>query len=128
MRQFVDRFVEAVKRNEPQVSTSSRQNEVVQEFFKKIHKYVLGSASIRAYAERAQSLLAEPEAEMGKQACEEAEKLHEAVMIMVESYVTRNVYDCVFPAIMGEFEEQVYKRFLSDQTPDNCCNFTRKKK
>lgn len=35
-----------------------------------------------------------------------SEKLYEAIMIMVESFVTNSIYDYVFPVIMNEFEDQ----------------------
>lgn len=58
MRQFVEKFVDAFyKRHVPMSKDelsvqNTKQSEVVQEFYKKIYKYVLTSASIRAYLER----------------------------------------------------------------------------
>lgn len=37
---------------------------------------------------------------------EYGDKLYEAVMIMVESFINSNLYDYVFPSIMSEYEEQ----------------------
>lgn len=110
MRQFTERFIDALRRDDQLILNSSKQNEIVQEFFKKIHKYVLGSASIKAYLDKSalyqQNNPDDGKGAMEKQPGEDAEKLNEAIMIMVESHVTNSIYDYVFPAIMGEFEEQ----------------------
>lgn len=105
MRQFIEKFIDALKRSEKLILNSIKQNEIVQEFFKKIHKYILSSASIKAYLDKSAALEQNDDG-AEKQPGEDAEKLYEGIMIMVESYVTNNIYDYVFPAIMSEFEEQ----------------------
>ena len=107
MRQFIEKFINALKRSEKLILNSIKQNEIVQEFFKKIHKYILSSASIKAYLDKS-AMLQQSQAisETEKQPGEDADKLYEGIMIMVESFVTNSIYDYVFPAIMGEFEEQ----------------------
>lgn len=58
MRQFADKFIDAfykrpVPMSKDELSAqNTKQSEVVQEFYKKINKYILTSASIRAYLER----------------------------------------------------------------------------
>lgn len=107
MKQFIEKYIDALKRNDK----LTKQNEIVQDFFKKIYKYISSSASIKAYLDKSAQLQANQNTnESGdfaqKQPGEDAEKLNEAIMIMVESYVTNNIYDYVFPTIMSEFEEQ----------------------
>lgn len=108
MKQFIEKFTDALKRNEKLTMNSIKQNEVVQEFFKKIYKYIQGSASIKVYLEKSaihqqnNSSSSSDQIQPG----DDADKLHEGIMIMVESQVTNKLYDYVFPAIMSEFEEQ----------------------
>lgn len=58
MKQFVDKFLDAfykrpIPMSKDELSAqNTKQSEVVQEFYKKINKYILTSASIRAYLER----------------------------------------------------------------------------
>ena len=58
MRQFADKFIDAfykrpVPMSKDELSAqNTKQSEVVQEFYKKINKYIFTSASIRAYLER----------------------------------------------------------------------------
>lgn len=108
MRQFLEKFIDAIKRNDKLVMNSMKQNEIVQDFFKKIHKYILSNASIKAYLEKAALQQEKQNAEEStqKQPGEDAEKLNEGIMIMVESHVTNYIYDYVFPVIMSEFEDQ----------------------
>lgn len=160
MKQFVEKFLDAFYKRAPASNRdaaelsaqNTKQSEVVQEFYKKIQKYIHTSASIRAYLERLnhiknlhphpQHSSSQPEMQtyefMGgsssgggggggyvpyqeattlaqlshhlrssSNATEDyGEKLYEAIMIMVESYVNASLYDHVFPAIMSEYEEQ----------------------
>lgn len=58
MKQFIEKFVDAfykrpVPMSKDELSAqNTKQSEVVQEFYKKIYKYILTSASIRAYLDR----------------------------------------------------------------------------
>ena len=111
MKQFVDKFVEALKRNEQLISNSNKQNEVVQEFFKKVYKIILTSGSIKAYLDKCSQIKSNQESSQSdqqqqQQQGDDGERLNEAIMIWIESYVTNNIYDYVFPTIMSEFEEQ----------------------
>lgn len=134
MKQFLDQFVELTKRINPsELGTtlgfsSNKQFEMVQEFFKKIYKYIQTSASIRTYLDKLNMItnhdsstnlsllnasLNESNVSLQQQSAsmnvDEAERLYEAIMIMVESYICKNVYDLVFPLIMSEFEENDMK-------------------
>ncbi len=108
MKQFVEKFLEALKRDDQLVSNSNKQNEIVQEFFKKIYKYIATSGSLKSYIERSAQVRAHNSNDHSEnqQQVDESQKLNEAIMILVESYVTNNIYDHVFPIIMSEFEEQ----------------------
>lgn len=110
IKQFIEKFIDALKRNEKLTMNSIKQNEVVQEFFKKIYKYIQGSASIKVYLEKSallhQNSKEQASGDYQMQPGDDAEKLHEGIMIMVESHVTNKLYDYVFPAIMSEFEEE----------------------
>ena len=64
LRQFVEKFLEAFKIQQQQRSDkeklqadNSKQSEVVQEFFKKMHKYVLTSASVKSHLERLNTVI-----------------------------------------------------------------------
>jgi hypothetical protein len=134
MKQFLDQFVELTKRINPNELgatlgfSSNKQFEMVQEFFKKIYKYIQTSASIRTYLDKLNMItnhdsstnlsllnasLNESNVSLQQQSAsmnvDEAERLYEAIMIMVESYICKNVYDLVFPLIMSEFEENDMK-------------------
>lgn len=58
MKQFVDKFVDTfykrpVPMSKDELSAqNTKQSEVIQDFYKKIYKYILTSASIRAYLDR----------------------------------------------------------------------------
>ena len=58
LKQFVDKFLEAFKQQQrsagkdKQSNDNMKQSDVVQEFFKKIYKYVLTSASIKSHLEK----------------------------------------------------------------------------
>lgn len=129
MRQFVDKFLDAFKRKDQLMMNSNKQFEIVQEFFKKIYKYIQTSASIKSYLERlnainlsntlnnsndsaSSSFSVNSTADANNismqqlQNSDDADKLYEAIMIMVESFINNNIYDYVFPSIMSEFEEQ----------------------
>jgi hypothetical protein len=134
MKQFLDQFIELTKRinpNEPGASlefSSNKQFEMVQDFFKKIYKYIQTSASIRTYLEKLNTItnhdsstnlsllntsLNDSNLSQQQQSTsmnvDDADRLYEAIMIMVESYICNNVYDSVFPLIMSEFEENDMK-------------------
>jgi len=60
LRQFVEKFLEAFKQQQlqqrttkdKQSSENTKQSDVVQDFFKKIHKYILSSATIKSHLEK----------------------------------------------------------------------------
>jgi hypothetical protein len=118
MRQFIEKFLEAFRRNE--LAEGNRQFELVQDFYKKIYKYILTNASVRTCLEKSAPLLGAIESSKQQQQHQNsstilngttnggdyAQRLYEAIMILVESYVTTNIYDYVFPFMMTEFEEQ----------------------
>jgi hypothetical protein len=149
MKQFLDKFFDAFyKRNKDVsidlVSSNNKQSEVVQEFYKKIFKYILTNASIRAYLERLNGIksyythgkssssssssssndannsgdlsgtttsnLNQLARQLKSSSIDEyCDKLNEAIMIWVESYLNNSLYDFVFPSIMSEYEEQDMK-------------------
>lgn len=118
MKQFVDRFIEKLKRNDAptNIANSNKHSEIIQEFYKKIYKFITGHASLRTFLDKLNAHLLETSqtnaaasntATSSAHAAEDsAEKLYEAIMIMIESFVTNNIYDYVFPVIMSEFEDQ----------------------
>lgn len=136
IKQFVDRFLDVsykrINPNEVQIN-STKQAEIIQDFYKKIHKYILTSASIKSYLDRIIGIKSSSNTSMSssqssqnlslngeqnenfnslsqqQQNNDDAEKLYEAIMIMVEYNVNNNIYDYVFPTIMSEFEEQDMK-------------------
>ncbi len=59
MKQFVEKFIERLKRNDQQtnINNGNKQYEVVQEFYKKIYKYIVTSATIRAFLEKSNTHL-----------------------------------------------------------------------
>ena len=110
-------YVEDMKKKDALPSNGLKLSEDVQEFYKLMNKYLLNNASIKAYLDK----LASTNAKSAKKensvvlthsetanlnSGDDADKLYEAIMIMVESFITENIYDHVFPAIMSEFEEQ----------------------
>ena len=105
MKQFVERFIDSLKRNDQQtnITNSTKHSEVVQKFYKKFHNYIATSATLKTFLDKTiNSQLDVSTVTLDDQ----YEKLYEAIMIMVESYVTNNIYDYVFPVIMNEFEDQ----------------------
>ena len=104
-------YVEEIKKKDLE-KNGLKLSEEVQEFYKRINKYMLNNASIKAYLDKlatvkssqSENNLSHTESTINNN--EDSEKLHETIMIMVESYITNNIYDHVFPAIMSEFEEQ----------------------
>jgi hypothetical protein len=122
LRQFVDKFIEVFKQQqqqrsnkEKQQSDNVKQSDVVQEFFKKINKHITTSAHIKSQLERLNNVVlantnesnqSEQQQQQQNGADELSEKLCEAIMIMVESFVVNSLYDYVFPSVMSEFEEQ----------------------
>ena len=59
LKQFAEKFIDRLKRNDQQtnINNGNKQYEVVQEFYKKIYKYVVTSATIRAFLEKSNTHL-----------------------------------------------------------------------
>ncbi|RNA42572.1 rab5 GDP GTP exchange factor isoform X3 [Brachionus plicatilis] len=121
MRSFVEKFREIVLRDSESelASVNSKHSEMVQDFFRKMNKYLMTSGWIKLYLDKL-SLVARPNSltndsiEENSEVLtnindEDSEKFSEAVMIMVESYINSCIYDLVFPSLMSEFEEQDIK-------------------
>jgi hypothetical protein len=132
MKQFVDKFLDAFKRKDQSSANNNKQFEVVQEFYKKIYKYIQTSASIKSYLDKLNNIILQQNntsnnnlntndssfssnnqsldtsnlSQNLSQASDDVDKLHEAIMIMIESFINNSIYDFVFPSIMTEFEEQ----------------------
>lgn len=126
LKQFLDKFLDVAYRgkdpNSHLVNNINKQSECIQEFYKKIYKYIQTNATIKSFVNKLNAYRDNLNAETSKQkggiksnnnvpisnGSNEsiADSLYEAVMIMVESFVNNYLYDYVFPAIMGQFEEQ----------------------
>jgi hypothetical protein len=108
LKQFVEKFIDALKRKEFSIySSSNRQFEVVQEFFKKIYNSISTNTSLANYLDKINNNNNNDNKDMNSSNdIDLSEKLYEALMIMSESYVTNSIYDYVFPTLMTEFEEQ----------------------
>jgi hypothetical protein len=130
LRQFVERFLEEYyRRKNPTTLPSSlasqnaKQSEIIQEFYKKIYKYIQTSASIRSFLDKLIALKENKNNDSSNSSILNssinnnysnqnsgneslADNLYEAIMIMVESFVNKSIYDYVFPSIMSEFEDQ----------------------
>ena len=122
----MERFLELNRRGE--LNTSVKQYEYVQDFYKSLNSFLNNNALIRTYHEKylckSNSEKTSPNQNVDKnqelllniQNTEEIEKLIEAIMIFVESVVSTNIYDIVFPLIMTEFEDNdinIQKRIRS---------------
>ena len=122
LKQFVDKFLDMAYRrkdpNSPLLNNNNKQSEVIQEFYKKIYKYIQTSASIKSFLEKlnlinnnnngsgSSGLMNDSSRANNSNSESIASNLSEAIMIMVESFVNNQIYDYVFPSIMSEFEEQ----------------------
>lgn len=143
MKQFLDKFFDTFyKRNKDlpidMVASNNKQSEAVQDFYKKIYKYVLTNASLKSYLEKLNSIrninlnavnqrsadngMSDGGADGGNPSVitvskqlkgsnmdEYYDKLNEAIMIWVECFINNSLYDYVFPSIMTEYEEQDMK-------------------
>jgi hypothetical protein len=132
MKQFVDKFLDAFKRKDQSSANNNKQFEVIQEFYKKIYKYIQTSASIKTYLDKLNNIMLQQNnasnsnlntndsssssnnqsldtsslSQNLSQVSDDVDKLHEGIMIMIESFINNSIYDFVFPSIMTEFEEQ----------------------
>jgi hypothetical protein len=134
MKLFVDKFLDAAYRrketNSPLANNNTKQSEVIQDFYKKIYKYILSSASIRSFLDKLNTFMENSnmngsftetsgKTDQNNSAANNSssnnnnnanesigDNLYEAIMIMVESFINNSIYDFVFPSIMTEFEEQ----------------------
>lgn len=113
VKQFINKFLSvSFKQKNPNeiLHNSSKQSEIVQDFYQKIHKYILTSASIKSYLDRLNvDNKAECEQDSLSLQNDNGDKIFEAIMILIEHNVNDSIYDYVFPAIMREFEEQDMK-------------------
>ncbi|CAF0707676.1 unnamed protein product [Brachionus calyciflorus] len=122
MKNFVDKlkeFIYAQKESEDLFSLNNKQAEMVQDFYRKIFKYLTTNGSIKSYLDKLSSIsnrmntssndlvldssMTESQNSLTN---EDTERFYEAIMIMVESYINTNIYDLVFPSLMSEFEDQ----------------------
>ena len=129
LKQFVDKFLDAAYRrkdaNSNLANNNTKQSEVIQDFYKKIYKYIQTSASIKSFLDKqhnatkdslngsfseskSNSNINDNSINTGNNNGNESigENLYEAIMIMVEAFINNTIYDYVFPSIMSEFEEQ----------------------
>jgi hypothetical protein len=138
LKQFVDKFLDAAYRrkdsNSPLANNNTKQSEIIQEFYKKIYKYIQTSASIKSFLDKLNAFIDNSNmngsfsdaannktsgnnttasnnnnnnnSSMNNPNESIGDNLYEAIMIMVESFINNNIYDFVFPSIMTEFEEQ----------------------
>ena len=134
MNKFLEQFIDLLRRNE---LTNTRQYEIVQEFYKKLHAHIQNHQSMKQYYEKilnnntntnnsgnnndtlslnsiltsSASLLTSSSSNSNflMQNNEEIEKLQELLIIYVESCLTNSLYDYVFPSIMSEFEDKDIK-------------------
>ena len=113
-RQFVDKFAQEVhnehgKTKAPSGRSSSlvanqRHGQLVQEFYKKMQRFVRADVTLRSLLVKWSAMTAAAAA-ADTDANDTTEKLYEAVMIMIESYVNTSIYDIVFPLVSREFDE-----------------------
>lgn len=118
MRNFVDKFKEIVGKESDAdlLSVNTKHSEMVQDFYRKMNKYLITSGSIKLFLDRLSSvtrpilLSNDPVVDNAENQTnvndEDSEKFTEAVMIMIESCINNTIYDLVFPSLMTEFEEQ----------------------
>jgi len=70
LKQFVEKFLEAFKQQQrsskdKQSIDNTKQSDVVQEFFKKIYKYILTSATIKSHLEKLNAVVSVKEKNIG---------------------------------------------------------------
>lgn len=117
---FLDKFKEIFSKDSESdlLVVNTKHSEMVQDFYRKINKYLTSSGSIKLYLDRLSAVtrpiclindslgdnsITENQTSINN---EESEKFSEGVMIMIESYINISIYDLVFPSLMSEFEEQ----------------------